>query len=94
MNENNKQQRLKLKALRQLRIRELSGGEVEILGTIDFAGNYKVSSEAGDISYIFWDTNFEDDGWRPFEEYWKKFRNRAQVATGRKQRKGYISRLK
>ena len=93
MNENNKQQRLKLKALRQLRIRELPWGEVEILGTIDFAGNYKVSSEAGDISSIYWD-NTLDDGWKPTDEYYRKFRSRARVATGRRQRKAYISRLK
>ena len=86
-------QRLKLKELRQLRIREIPGGEVEILGTVDFAGNYKVSSEAGDISFVYWDNSL-DDGWKPTDEYYRKFRSRAHIATGRRQRKGYISRLK
>ena len=86
-------QRLKLKELRQLRIREIPGGEVEILGTVDFAGNYRVSPDAGDISFVYWDNN-PDDGWKPRDEYFKKFRNRAQIATGKKQRNGYISRQK
>jgi hypothetical protein len=85
VNENRQLQRQKLKVLRQIRLRELPGGEVEILGTIDFSGNYRVSPDAGDISFVYWDDN-PDDGWKPRDIYYKKFRNRAQIATGRKQR--------
>ena len=79
-----------IRDLRKNRARILPNGEVEVLGTVNFSGAYKVSPDAGDVSFIY--TDYElDDGWKPCDIYYKKFRNRAQIATGRKQRRPYIT---
>jgi hypothetical protein len=43
------------------------------VGVVDFAGNYPVSQEAGDISHVFVDCS-EDDGWDGYKVKLKRGR--------------------
>ena len=51
------------------------------IGVVDFAGNYPVSQEAGDISHVFIDCS-EDDGWtRVSDGYKLKLKRRRKVGN-------------
>lgn len=80
-----------IRELRKNRDHILPSGEVEGLGTINFFGAYKISPDAGDVSFIYNDI-LTDDGWKPTDEYYERFRNRAQIATRRRQRRPYITK--
>lgn len=45
------------------------------IGAVDFAGNYPVSREAGDISHVFVDCS-EDDGWDGYKLKLKRGRKK------------------